>query len=199
MPLTNNTELKAAVADWINRDDLTTQIIDFISIAEARMVRDLIKTSELKVTTTLTVDANSKALPADFAGLVYMELNGTYPPLDYFPADSIAQRFASGTSGRPISYSIQAQTIYFFPLPDSTYTATYTYIAKPDIATDSTNRILTMYPDVYLFGALAEAASFLEDEATEEKYKAKYQDAINRISNSDMYKGPLTIQLADVP
>jgi len=198
MALTTNTELKAAIADWINRSDLTTQIIDFIRLAETKMVRD-IKTSEFEVNTTLTVDAASKALPADFSSLVYIELDGDYPSLDYFPPDEINSRFASSIAGRPIAFTIQANSIYFYPTPSTTFTATYTYIAKPDIATDSTNRMLTMYPDVYLFGALAEAADYLGDDALLAKYAAKYQSAVQSINESDMYKGPLAIQLADIP
>ena len=37
MALTTYTELKAAIADWLNRSDLTSQIPDFITLAEAEM------------------------------------------------------------------------------------------------------------------------------------------------------------------
>ena len=33
--------LKAAVADWLGRDDLTGRIPDFIALAERRMAREL--------------------------------------------------------------------------------------------------------------------------------------------------------------
>jgi len=35
MALTTYTELKASIADWLNRSDLTAAIPDFISLAEA--------------------------------------------------------------------------------------------------------------------------------------------------------------------
>jgi len=41
MSITNYTELKAGVADWLNREDLTAQIPDFITFAEARLNRTL--------------------------------------------------------------------------------------------------------------------------------------------------------------
>jgi hypothetical protein len=41
MALSTNTELKAAVADWLKRGDLTTQIPDFIRLAETAIEREL--------------------------------------------------------------------------------------------------------------------------------------------------------------
>ena len=41
MALTTYTELKAAIADFLNRDDLTTSIDDFIRLAEAQMNREV--------------------------------------------------------------------------------------------------------------------------------------------------------------
>ena len=41
MALTNYTGLKASIADFINRDDLTSVIPDFISLAEAQINRDI--------------------------------------------------------------------------------------------------------------------------------------------------------------
>ena len=40
MAITNYSELKSAIADWLDRTDLTDQIPDFITLAEARHKRD---------------------------------------------------------------------------------------------------------------------------------------------------------------
>ena len=37
MPFANYTELQAAVADWLNRTDLSSRIVDFIALAESKM------------------------------------------------------------------------------------------------------------------------------------------------------------------
>ena len=39
MSITDYGELKSAVSDWINRDDLTTRVPDFIRLAEAEIFR----------------------------------------------------------------------------------------------------------------------------------------------------------------
>ena len=41
MALSTYTELKASVADWLNRTDLTSVIPDFIALAEAQIERTL--------------------------------------------------------------------------------------------------------------------------------------------------------------
>lgn len=199
MAISTLTELRSAITDWMNRGTvLDSYRDDFIALAEARIVK-AIKISELDVTTTLSVDAQSKDLPADFSSLKYIELDGNYPSLDYFPADEINNRAASHQTGRPIAFSIQANKIYFYPTPDTTYTATYTYTAKPDIVTDTTNRLLTLYPDVYLFACLMEASDFDNDEEKLARYSLRYQQAIDAANESDQYKGALSIRLTNIP
>ena len=41
MAITNYTELKSSLADWLNRSDLTTVIPDFITLAESQFNREI--------------------------------------------------------------------------------------------------------------------------------------------------------------
>ena len=41
MSITTYAELKTAIASWLNRDDLTSVIPDFIALTEAALNRDL--------------------------------------------------------------------------------------------------------------------------------------------------------------
>ena len=198
MSLSNLSDLKTNIAAFITDDDLTSYLDTFIALAEARIVRD-IKTSELELTTTMTVDSSSEALPSDFAGLVRIKLNGTNPPLEYIPSDSFHSRYASNQTSRPIAYTIEANNILFAPAPDDSYTATYTYIQKPDLVTDNTNRLMTIYPDIYLFGSLSAAANFTHDNEAMAKYEQLYQMAVDQINSSDQFKGQLSQRLEDVP
>lgn len=200
MAIANYTNLIAAITNWMDRGTvLDTYRDDFIALAESRIVRDLKETAELDVNTTLTVDAASKDLPTDFAGMKYIELNGTAPPLDYFTPDDINSRYASNQTSKPIAYTIQANKIYFYPSPDTTYTATYTYTAKPDIKTDTTNRLLTLYPDIYLFACLVEAAIFDDDAEKEQRFMRRYMEAVQSIQQMTQHRGALSIRVGDVP
>lgn len=87
MALTTYTELKASVADWINRDDLTAVIVDFISLAEAQIERTL-RTTQMIVRATASIDGEYSAVPADFLETRTVKLN-TNPiqPLQFETVD----------------------------------------------------------------------------------------------------------------
>ena len=197
MAISNYSELSTAVSTRINRDDLATEMENFISLAESRLVRD-IEGSELDVTTTLTVDAQTKALPDNFAGMKRAILNGSYPALDYLPPDTFHSTFAAESTGRPIAYTLEGASILFAPSPDTSYTMTYTYTAKPDLLTDDTNRLLTIYPDAYLFAALVEAADHVNDSDLLARYEARYQSVIQQINDANLMIGSPQ-QMVQVP
>src|SRR5512135_233471 len=78
MALTNYSDLKTTVANYLGRTDLTSQIPDFISLAELRLSRDIRTRKLLKsVTTTMTGGDPTVALPSDFLELRDIYLDGT--------------------------------------------------------------------------------------------------------------------------
>ena len=78
MPITTYTELKATIADWLLRDDLTAVIPSFISLAEAQISRDIDHwRQEKRVTTTL--DEQYENLPTDLRRMVQMQIVGGGP------------------------------------------------------------------------------------------------------------------------
>ena len=71
------TELKARIADWLNRDDLAAQIPAFIALAEARFNRVLIVPEREAVA---TLEASGEPAPASACELV-LDYFATIPPL----------------------------------------------------------------------------------------------------------------------
>ena len=65
MAITTYSELKTAVADWLNRSDLTTAIPNFISLAEAQMTRQ-IRHRKMVTRATATMDTPYFAVPSDW-------------------------------------------------------------------------------------------------------------------------------------
>ena len=167
MALTSYTELKAAVAEWLNRADLTTQIPDFITLAEARMKRDL-KRSTAK--TTLYVYSAAVAVPADFNNPVSLRINsGTVyqdRPLKRCTPKMLGEEYArwNGTQGRPTHYAYYDGELQFAPVPDQSYDCEMVYVTQltPLSGSVSTNAVLTEAPDLYLYGSLLQAAPYLE-------------------------------------
>jgi hypothetical protein len=78
MAFTSYTTLKSTIADYLARSDLTTQIPDFIRLAEERLRRDLRIRQMLKVATaTTTADDATVSLPADFLAMKDLHLDTT--------------------------------------------------------------------------------------------------------------------------
>ena len=66
MAITTYAELKTAVANFLARSDLTDRIPEFISMAEARMGRELeTRSQEKRATATLTGGDAFVSLPTD--------------------------------------------------------------------------------------------------------------------------------------
>ena len=67
MSITTYSELQQAIADWLERADLTARIPDFIALFEATANRRL-RLRQQEAVASLTPSAGAAALPADFLG-----------------------------------------------------------------------------------------------------------------------------------
>ncbi len=68
------------------------------------------------------------------------------------------------------------------PIPDSAYTAEIIYIGSLNAISDtSTPTLFTRSPDLYLYGALTEAYSYLLDEARAAQYDAKFSRGLEEV------------------
>lgn len=167
MALTTYTELKAAVADWIDRDDLTTQIVDFIAMAEAEFNRTLL-VPEREAVDTSSITSETWPLPSDFHSLRSLYLN-TDPRvlLEQMTLGELRNTYGAQTTGKPQNFAIQkGSELVFGPSPDTTYTVYLNYYEKiPALSGgNATNWLLTSHPDIYLYGSLLKAAQFMLDD-----------------------------------
>lgn len=188
MALSTYSELKASVADWLNRSDLTTTIPDFISLAEAQVERKL-RTRQMMSRATATIDTEYGAVPADFLEVKSLKLQ-TNPvtPLQFETIDSLDNlQGLYPSASKPRYFSIVGGQIRTVPVPDSSYTAELTYYAKLTKLSDSvtTNWLLTAAPDVYLYGALLQAAPYLKDDARITVWATMYTSAMEDLQVAD--------------
>jgi len=93
MALTTYAELQTAVANYLARTDLTSQIPDFIYLAETRLRRQL-RINEMLTQTSLTVSANQITLPTDFLELrdIHFENNPVWT-LEYQSPDCFIETY----------------------------------------------------------------------------------------------------------
>lgn len=191
MALTTYTELKASLADWLNRSDLTAAIPDFISLAESQIERQL-RTRQMIVRATASFAAAQEygTVPNDFLEVKSIKLN-TNPitPLQFQTIDAMDSLSNTTylSSGKPLYFSIVGEQIRLLPIPDGAYTAELVYYAKLTKLSSSvaTNFLLTQAPDVYLYGALLQAAPYLQFDERIPVWSSLYQAGLDQLQIAD--------------
>jgi hypothetical protein len=204
MSITNYTDLKATIASYLARSDLTAQIPDFIQLAETRLRRELRIRQMLKVVTTNTVGGDSTVeLPSDYLQMRDLHLN-TNPAqtLVYQSPSNFYRNTNSSITGVPLQYTVLAQEFQFAPIPDSNYTLQMIYYATPPYLTTSntSNVFLANCPDLLLYGALGEAEPYLMNDQRLATWASMYDRGLSALTVSDdqgEYGGsPISISIA---
>ena len=193
MALGTYTELKDAIADWLDRSDLTARIPDFIALAEARINRELrIRPMEVRSTMVTTADQQYFQLPGGYIQMRNIQLN-TNPttPLEYITPEMLDRLYGSTTSGKPRAYSLIGDEIQLAPIPDSTYTVEMAFYEKFTSLGDGTsgtvtsNWLTTNAPDLLLYGALMEAEPFIKNDERIPVWLSGYNNAIDKLQKAD--------------
>ena len=186
MAITNYTELKDSIADTLNRDDLTSVIPSFISLAEAALNRDL-RHWRNENRAVAPVSLRYTALPSDFVEPIRMELSADKAKvtlMSHYEMQTLRQS-TNDRKGRPRHYNITQGEIELFPTPDTSYDLEMYYYGKiPDLsASTATNPVLTNFPDVYLYGALLHSAPYLGDDQRAQVWASLYRAAVDAINS----------------
>ena len=188
MAISTYTELKTSIASWLNRDDLTSVIPDFISLAEAGINRDL-RHYKMIERADATLDSRYVQLPADWMETVRFSItSGNTYRLELVSRDDMLEyrQKTADTSGRPKFYANIGDTIEVFPTPDADYTMQLQYYAKTPALSDSnaSNWLLLDAPDVYLYGTLIQSAPYLQDDARTQTWAALYAAALQSLQKA---------------
>ena len=186
MALTNYTELKASVADFLNRGDLTSVIPDFITMTESEFNRTL-RVSNMSVRTRAPLNTQYLKLPDGFIGMRNIDLlTDPVTPLSYKNLQNLDIHRANDATGKPLYYSILQNNIEFAPVPDGAYTLEIVYYQKvPPLSVNPTNWLLDNHPDAYLYGALMHSAPYLQADERAGLWAGKYNQIIQQITSSD--------------
>jgi SH3-like domain-containing protein len=187
--ITTYAELKTAIADFLNRDDLTTVIPTFISLAEAQIARDVRHWKQEKRVTT-SVDERYENLPNDWLEIQLVALTTGKMLQTVSMSEMAAMRAASDTAAAPRYVRLTADQIEFYPTPSAATDISMLYYARiPALSdTETTNWLLADAPDVLLYGALVHSAPYLTDDARAAVWGALYQAGVEKL-NLENQKG----------
>lgn len=190
-------ELKTALASWSKRADLTDQLPDFITYAHSEINRTL-RANVMLATADLTINAETISQPTGFLAFrrLYLDLSPRQQIETVSPegAMDLSARYSSSTY--PSHVAKEGTLLRFAPLFTGTVTGKALYyksLTAMSAASDY-NAVLTAYPFLYLYGALAELFRYIEDDNLADRYESTFRAMITDINASearDVMSGPL--------
>ena len=190
MSITNYSELQTAVANWLNRSDLTTYIPDFIALGEVRINRDISKMNlvglEKRATADLTAGDAYLGSPTGILVIKSVKVSGSpNVVLKYMTPDALSETYNSTATAKPRAYTIVGDEIKFGPIPDSAYTVEITYTSKETALSDgnTSNWFTANAPDLLLYAALMEAEPFLKNDARTQTWAGMYGSSLDALDS----------------
>lgn len=199
MALDSYANLKTAITNFLDRDDLTGYVDDFIDLAEARhkreiVIRDMIARSQASVT------GRFLSLPTRFVMMKTMRLLTT--PVTVLEELNLHEmnRERDEVTGKPSFFTVHEE-IEFDVTPDDTYTAEMIYYASfvPLDDTNTSNGLLVRAPDAYLYGALVASAPFLTSDERIQTWETLYgiaRDGLLIADRKGRYGSPIASRIS---
>lgn len=215
MSISTYAGLVSAVTEWLARDQDTTliaRIPDFITLAEAKLNRTLQHPRMEKRSTASVNTSNSEpefvSLPSDFQSMRRVRLSGvTGKPRLEFMAQSQLEDYRysiDNVTDQPVYFTIVGDELELAPTPNENYTLEMVYRANLAAlsADNQTNWLVTLAPDLYLYGALLESAAYMEQDERVGLWAAAFTSALDQINvhgnRQSFDAGPSTIWLPGV-
>jgi hypothetical protein len=197
--IANYSDLQDAVTEYLARDQdatLIARIPTFIQFAEAKFNRELfVRQMEARSTTTvdtLSTEPEFISLPSDFQSMRRIRLPGVdgKPTLEFkSPAGLDAYRLSvKNIADQPGYFTIFGDEIELAPTPNDAFVIEMVYRkVVPPLATNSTNWLLLLAPDLYLYGALLESAPYIKEDARIQTWGMGFANAmtgLNKLSDA---------------
>lgn len=203
MAITNYSELQTALQSWLVNDSLDGKTTDIISLAEGELNARLASAEPfpprpMETRTTITVDAEYENQPIGFIMPKSVAITGlerewwlkftsddNLTRMKVKEAEFIAARAMETALNDvpPEYYAIVGSELRFFPEPTISYTVAMTYFKRlPALSvSNTTNWLLTDFPNAYLTACLMVASDFIESSEGVAKYSAALDTVISLV------------------
>lgn len=200
MALATYDDLKTALADWLERSDLAGRAADFITLAEARLNRELrLAVMESEASLIAEPGARTLDLPADCREALglWREDGALRTPMRYRPAGLMPH---SDQGGRPDYWSLEGGKIRL-ERPCAAETGfILRQVGRLQLSAEApTNAVLAEHPDLYLFAALAEACPYLRDGEMAGHFGVRFEMALAQARSADARRHGLARLGTDLP
>lgn len=198
MALATYNDLLTQAANWLHRSDLTSNIPDFVTLAESKINKAL-RVRQMETTTASTIASGVIAVPSNYIGLkdAYISSTSPYGPLTRKTAEFIYDKYPYRVADKqPVYIGREGNNFIFGPYPDSNYTVTLVYYNRLAALSGTTNTVYTSYPGLWLFGTLAESAPFIKDDKRVQIWQLKFKELLEAVqdeSDDEYYSGDVPV------
>lgn len=184
------TQLKTDIASWIERGDLASNIITFITLAELRLCRTLhlMWLTKMSAHTITDVDADIQ-LPGSFNGFRTVRIN-TNPirSLSYMQPEEInVLNLENAANQASTNYTILGNRMRVVPPAQIDQVIQVVYYFKPAVLSDSNleNEFTDNCYDLLLYASCLEAKAFVKDDKRLSTWAQMYKDGVAMIESQD--------------
>lgn len=215
------TDLQSRVASYLDRTDLTTNIINWINDARIDIaLRHNFKYLYVEASAATVAGTKRYALPADYLGhLLVWCANKKLMKLEAREADELTKTDSSQTvyprtltvedestidstttSGPPDYYIERGMEFELYPTPGSVYTMTVHYYQQPttwtSLSGSSYDYMSTFHYEAVIWGASLRGAMFLDDDDNTAKFGKLYEESIKEMirREKDQNREDMTIR-----
>lgn len=185
MPLSTYAEIQEAITDAIWRDDLSGKAADAIVLFEEWCNNNL-RVAQMETSATVTLTSNVGALPSNY--LQWRRVRSNASPirlLKWADPDWVAQNYPDTATEDASFFTIIGTNISTAPPSTPDILLDY-YRTIPDLATNSTNWLLTRSPSAYLYGSLKHLAVMIDDDARVATFDGLLKEAMAGLMSADV-------------
>lgn len=177
--------LKTTLANWLNRDDLsTTEIPEAISMAERRLNR-VLRVPEMEDAVSTSSASATFTLPSDFLEMRSIYVDATSKVfLQHVSMAELRSMYPTTASGTPAHFAMQSgNEITVGPTPSASTTYIVNYYQKiPALgSSQAANWLLLAHSDIYISAALVELYTLLRDPEGIAFHEGRLQQRIDEL------------------
>jgi hypothetical protein len=183
MSLSTYAELTTAIGTWEERTFSATETDQFIRLTEAKADRKLRQDFRRRTSATINTDSSGVGtLPAGFVGMTSLvrDVLGSVP-LKQVSWDALVLRNPYEIGDDAGVYAINGTTLMVAPVTDDDFIAQFSSTLTGLSGSETTNWLLTLAPDYYLFGCQAAASAFLKDYPTAMMLQAQADSILDEL------------------
>lgn len=173
--------------DEIGETFSTTTLDLIIGLAEQRIYRDLRASTMYTTATLTTVTNNALPLPTSLLALDRVSIGGDQ--VEVTDLWRVEQLINSGASASDPTYCTQkGDSLIFFPAVANSTSIVLSYYARPADLSAGINTTVTRYPEVFLYGSVAESAPFLGEDGRVGLWEQKYANALAQARTDERWR-----------